>query len=168
MNHAKRAITFLTDPRFLGTVAVLLVVGAAAAGVSATKAATTATKKATAANKRTAEISQAFHHQQVIQNRQSMIVANGQCLRLNDGRRRFRKALADDITILFRAVLPDSQTPSPAQITALNELAAKVALRNGQILQAVNCAKAAPLPPNVTVAEAAQLPKSTPIPPLKE
>lgn len=139
----------LTDWRLLG---VLFVVTVAVALLVSLDAADTA-KRATEDTER----------QTTAQNRESMVVAHGACLRGNDARRRIRAFNAETIRITFTRLLESDDEVPPETIKLLDDIATEVAVAGDSILPDVDCDKAAPLPPNMTAAERDQLPKPEPI-----
>ncbi len=100
--------------------------------------------------------------------RESQIIANGQCFRLNDGRRRGRQFSADTIRIVFGDLTgAPGATVGPETRALLDRIEQRILIRGRVVLPSVNCDKAAPLPAHLTADEKANLPKPEPVPPLK-
>lgn len=99
--------------------------------------------------------------------RRLQIQTYGNCLRLNDSRRRSQRVNSDDIAILFAAIAPGATTPTAEQQKFLTDLQGKVNARNAVVLKDTDCDKTAPSPSNLSDNEKKQLPKSEPIPPLR-
>lgn len=95
--------------------------------------------------------------------RKDRIITHGQCLTLNDGRRRARAYSEESVRLTYESVLPGQPPFTPEQQVAVDKLAAAIRAAGRSILPDVDCDKVTPLPPNMTAAERGRLPKPEPI-----
>ena len=95
--------------------------------------------------------------------RKDRIIAHGQCLTLDDGRRRVRSFAAESVRLTYDSVLPGLPPRTKEQRAALDRLEKRIRAAGESILPGVDCTKAAPLPPKMTDDEMDQLPKPEPI-----
>jgi len=95
--------------------------------------------------------------------RETEVIAHSQCFRVNDVRRRIRSYMAEAVRLAFESPLTPAPPFTSEQRAALDALATTISDAGASILPFVDCDRAAPLPPNMTADEKAQLPEPEPI-----
>lgn len=142
----------LTDWRLLGIVFVIAICVALGVAISASSEA----RDATITANRAIETNRAKTEADV---RKAQIVVHGQCYRQEDARRRIRAYMAESVRLAAESALPGAPNITPEQRVALDKVAAAIVDAGASILPNIDCAKVAPLPPNLTKAEKAALPE---------